>query len=98
MFFYKLHRSRAENYELVLGICDKELAGKELRKNPKFMVSRDFYCDKECNEEEAIKLMKKCTIANLVGKNIVKLALEKNFITKENLILIEGIPHAQFFK
>ena len=57
MFCYKLHRTRAENYELVLGICDKELVGKVLRKNPKFLVNEKFYSEKECDEEEAVKLM-----------------------------------------
>lgn len=98
MFCYKLHRSRVEKYELVLGICDKDLLGKELRKKPKFVVNRKFYFEKDCNEEEAVKLMRRCTTANLVGKRIVELAIEKNFITKENIMLIEGIPHAQFVK
>ena len=69
-----------------------------MRKSPKFVVNKDFYCGEECDEEKAVKLMKDCTIANLVGKRIVELALEKNFITKENVILIEGTPHAQFVK
>ncbi len=97
MFCYKLHRARAENYELV-GICDKELVGKVLRKNPKFLVNEKFYSEKECDEEKAIELMQRCTTANLIGKRIIQLALEKKFITKENIILIKGIPHAQFVK
>ena len=98
MFCYKLHRTKVEKYELVLGICDSELAGKVLRKNPEFKVNKQFYCDKECGEEKALELLEECTIANLVGKKIVKLALDKNFITKENVILIQGIPHAQIVK
>ena len=98
MFCYKLHRTRSERYELVLAICDKELVGKTLRKDPEFVVSKEFYYEKECVEEKAVKLMKTCTIANLVGKKIAKLALGKKFITKENVMLIEGIPHAQIIK
>jgi len=98
MFCYKLHRTRIEAYELVLAICDKELVGKKLRKEPEFEVNENFYCDKECDAEKALKLIKDCTIANLVGKKIVALALEKKFITKENIILIGDIPHAQIIK
>ena len=98
MFCYKLHRSRPGRYELVLAICDKELVGKELRKDPSFKVSKEFYCEKECDEEEAVELIKKCTTVNLIGKKIVQLALERKFITQENIILIGGIPHAQFIK
>ena len=88
MFYYKLHRSRSEKYELVLGMCDKKLLGKELRKDPSFKVNKKFYFEKECDEEKATQLMKDCTTANLVGEEIVKLALEKKFITPENIILI----------
>jgi len=98
MFCYKLHRIRIDGHELVLAICDKELVGKELRKNPMFKVNKNFYSDKECDEKKAVELMKDCTTANIVGKRIVKLALEKKFITQENVILINGIPHAQFVK
>ena len=98
MFYYKLHRNRSEKYELVLGICDEKLVGEKLRKDPKFVVNKDFYYEKECDEEKALELMKKCTIGNLVGKKIVELALSKKFITRENVILIGDIPHAQFIK
>jgi len=98
MFCYKLHKSRSENYELVFAACDKELVGKKIRKNPEFEVKKEFYFDKECDEEKVLKLMGDCTIANLVGEKIVKLALKRNFITKENVILIDGIPHAQIIK
>ena len=60
MFCYKLHRNRSENYELVLGICDKRLVGKVLRKNPMFLVSKEFFSGEECGEEKAVELMKKC--------------------------------------
>ena len=98
MFCYKIHRTKVEKYELVVGICDKELVGKVIRKDPEFKVNERFYFEKECDEKKAIELLNDCTIANIVGKKIVKLALDKNFITKENIILIKGIPHAQIVK
>jgi hypothetical protein len=98
MFCYKIHRSRAEKYEIVLAICDKELKGKKLRENPEFLIDKKFYGEEECEEEKAIELLEKCTIANLTGKKIIKLALDKNFITRENIILIGDVPHAQIVK
>ena len=98
MFCYKFHRNRSENYELVLGICDKELAGKILRKDPEFKVGKKFYCEKECDEEGVLELIKRCTIANLVGKKIIELAIRRKFIIKENVILIGDTPHAQIVK
>ncbi len=98
MFCYKTHRSRSEKYELVLGVCDKELVGKVLREDPVFRVDEKFYGKKECGEEKILILMKNCTIGNIVGEKIVKLALKKKFITQKNVILIGDVPHAQFVK
>ena len=97
MFCCKVHKIYGKN-ELVVAVCDKDLVGKELRKNPSFKVSKEFYFDKECDEEEAVELMKKCTAANLIGEKIIQLAIERKFITQENIILIGDIPHAQFIK
>ncbi len=82
----------------VVAICDKELLGKAIRKDPEFKVEKSFYFDKIVREKEAIDLIKNCTIANIIGKKIVKLAIDKKFITKENVIMIGDTPHAQFFK
>lgn len=97
MFCCKIHKVYESN-ELVVAICDKELLGKEIRKDPIFRVNEKFYFQKNCDEKEAVELMGKCSIGNLVGKKIVELAIEKKFITKENVILIGNIPHAQFVK
>lgn len=42
--------------------------------------------------------MKRATIGNLMGKEIVELANQNGFIIMENVIFINGIPHAQFVK
>jgi hypothetical protein len=61
-------------------------------------ISEKFYGGKLIDEEKAIKLLNKATIGNLMGKNIVELASKNGFIVKENVILIDGVPHAQFVK
>lgn len=95
MFCSKIFR---EKYELVVAICDEELIGKQLRKKPPFKATENFYFEKKIDEKKALELMKKATIGNLLGKKIVDLALKNKFITEENLILIGGVPHAQFVK
>ena len=64
----------------------------------KIKVSKNFYGGRKINEKIALVLLKKATIANLFGKKIVELALENGFIEKENIILINGHPHAQIVK
>jgi uncharacterized protein len=87
-------------FEILIAICDEELIGKkiEIEKNFSIFVSERFYREKLIEEEEALKLMKEATIGNLLGKRIIKLAIEKNIISSESVILIGGIPHAQFIK
>jgi len=74
------------------------LIGKEIRKNPKFRVEKDFYFEKYIGERKALELMRRATIGNLVGKRIIKLALKKKFISEENVMFIGDVPHAQFIQ
>ena len=82
----------------MVAICDKNLLGKEIGKEFKIKVKEEFYGGELVDEDKAVELMKKATISNLLGKEIVKLALEKKFITKENIMFIDDIPHTQFLK
>jgi hypothetical protein len=86
-------------YDLVVAICDEGLIDQEIDcKKFKVKISKDFYGGKKVDEDVALRLMEKATIGNLIGKNIVDLAEKKGFITRENVISINGIPHAQFVK
>jgi hypothetical protein len=95
MFWSKVFQTK---YDLVVAICDEELLDKEIDKKLKIKVSKNFYGGKLIDEENALKLMRKATIGNLIGKRIVELAEKNGFITKENIILINGVSHAQFIK
>jgi hypothetical protein len=95
-FWSKIFRTK---YEIVVAICDEELIEKRL-KSKKFEVkiSKNFYGERLIDENEAVRIMNIATIGNLFGKNIVKLAEKYGFISKENVIFIKRIPHAQFVK
>ena len=81
-----------------MAICDKNLLGKKIGKELKITVSEAFYGGDLIDEKKALELMKKSIICNLLGKNIIKLAIEKKFIMKENIMFIGDIPHAQFVR
>jgi len=96
MFYLKTFWTK---YNLLVAICDKELLGKSLKfKDVDVKVSKKFYGGRIVEEKECIEIMEKATIGNLIGKRIVEVALKKGFITKENILYINGIPHAQFVK
>jgi len=95
MFWTKCHS--VKEYFLV-AICDKNLLGKKIGNKLKVKVEEKFYGGEIIDDAKALELMKKANICNLLGKKIIKLAIEKKFITKENIILIGDIPHAQFIQ
>jgi hypothetical protein len=96
-FWSKLIKTK---FETLVAICDEELVGKEIKieRNFKTFVSERFYKEKLIDDKEALKLMEEATIGNLLGERIIKLAIENNIISPESVILIGGIPHAQFIK
>jgi len=91
MFWSKLHR--IENQKII-AICDKDLIGKKLEID----LKKSFFCDKEIDEKKAIELLFKSDIGNLFGKKIIDLATRKGLIDSKNILLIGGVPHAQYIR
>ncbi len=84
---------------MLLAACDAELIGKTLREGKiVFHINEKFYKGVKVTVEEAVALMKQSTIVNLVGKKIVKGAIEAGLVHPEAVLLIQGIPHAQIVK
>jgi hypothetical protein len=96
MFWGKVFQTK---YEIVAALCDENLLEKTIeRKGVKIKISKHFYGGKLIDEERAVKVMNEATIGNIIGKEIVEVAKKNGFISRENVILIDGIPHAQFVK
>lgn len=95
MFWCKVYTTR---YDLVVAICDEDIIDTEIDKELKIKVSKNFYGGKLIDEKFALLLMKKATIGNLMGKNIVKLAEKNGYVLRKNIIMIKEVPHAQYVK
>lgn len=104
MFWAKVF---ATKHDLVLAVCDEELIEKELKMKMnankkkdilKVKVSKNFYGGMLVNENVILRLMNRATIGNMMGARSVALAEKNGFIVKENIILIDEVPHAQFVK
>jgi hypothetical protein len=89
-------RSVRHGRDIVVAVCDAELLGKTLKggKTP-FVVSERFYKGTLCDLTEAIEAICRATIVNIVGKKIVKAAIEKRMIRESAVIYIGETPHAQ---
>jgi hypothetical protein len=85
--------------DLLIGACDEKLIGKKFIDGEfQIDVSKEFYDGKRIDLNTLKKFLKDATIANLVGKETIKCAIEIGLIDPECVIKIKGIPHAQMVR
>jgi hypothetical protein len=85
--------------ELIVAICDSELLGKKFSEGKLTIDIRDsFYGNTKASLKYGLERLKKATIANIVGEKIVGAAINEGLISRESVIFIGGIPHAQVIK
>jgi len=83
--------------DILVAACDTELIGKTLEHGEiKFEVSRNFYYGIRGDEKLLETHLRKATIANLVGKRCIGCGIRIGLISKENVLNIGEVPHAQF--
>jgi len=85
--------------DLLIGACDEKLLGKKFE-DGKFQidVSMDFYGGERISPDVLKKYLEEATIANLVGKETIKCAIEAGLIDPDCVIKINGVPHAQMVR
>jgi len=86
----------AQGSDLLIGACDEKLIGKKFEEG-KFQldVKKDFYDGERITSDVLKKFLEDATIANLVGEETVKCAIESGLVDPDSVIKIKGIPHAQ---
>lgn len=93
MIYIKIHTTPGS---FITAACDKEIIGKIFREGKVVLnVSERFYKGELVDEKEAGKYFLDAVNLNIIGKNSVRIALDMNLISKESIIIIEGVPHAQ---
>lgn len=95
--YIKIHYTgRRFNNRFVIAVCDEDLLKKTIDDGKiSITVSEHFYKGEKRNELEVIEILKDATNVNLIGENAVNAGLKAGIISKENIIRIKGIPHAQ---
>jgi len=95
MILVKIHNSGTSE---VICLCDSDLLGKKFSQdNMQLNITERFYKRVEMPENKMFSLMKTSRNLNIVGKESIAFALKHHFITKESVITIKKIPHAQVF-
>ena len=96
MISIKIYR---QGKDLLIGACDEKLIGKKFEEG-KFQinVTKEFYDGQRISPDVLKKFLEEATIANLVGEETIKSAIEAGLIDEDCVIRIKGIPHAQMVK
>jgi uncharacterized protein len=81
----------------VVAACDEELLGQKLVDGKlRLHVNPDFYDGIAGDEETLEAYLRTSTIANLVGRRTVDVAIKLGYVQPQNVLLIGGVPHAQW--
>lgn len=94
-FYYGVYR---HGHELLVAVCDEDTLDKIFfsgEKGVKLEVKNSFYGRNKGQKEEVLSHMKNATILNLVGKEIIEIALEEGLISKGCVLAIGDTLHAQ---
>lgn len=85
--------------DLLIGACDEELIGKKFEDGKlQIDVSKSFYDGERISADVLKKFLEDATIANLVGEETVKCAIELGLVDPSCVLKIKGIPHAQMVR
>jgi len=99
MAMSKVYIKKYKEKNSLIAICDKDLLNRTFREGRlKLEVKEDFYGNELCTVEEAICLLDKAELANLVGERIIDAAIRNDLVDPQAVIHIEGIPHVQIMK
>ncbi|MDY6931155.1 MAG: DUF424 domain-containing protein [Halobacteriota archaeon] len=82
--------------DTIVAVCDKGLIGKKFTQGEIVLnISEGFYKGSIAKDVDVVDALRSATIANLVGPEAVKCAIDNGFVDECNVIMIDGVPHAQ---
>ncbi len=93
--YMKIHEN---GKNVVVAVCDEELLNKNLSSDGvKIDINKSFYGEKSFEYEEVSNALSNATIANLFGEKSVECGINEGLVESENVVEIDGVPHAQIF-
>ncbi len=85
----------------VASICDKDVFGRTLEDSErgiKITIGTPFYGGELMELDEALDIIKRSTIVNLIGNKIVEAAITHGLIVESAVIEIQGVKHVQIIQ
>lgn len=82
--------------DVLVAACDEDLLGESFSEGDvSISVKETFYKGKKEPVGELISYLKNASIVNLTGKEVIKAAVDAGFVRRENVMMIDGVEHAQ---
>ena len=82
----------------MVNICDEELLDKTVHsKNLSVHISKEYFGHELMNEQDTIDILRKCPMANLVGKRIIDKVLSEKLASPHAVKTIEEVPFLMIY-
>ena len=83
---------------LMINICDEELLGTNIvSESLNINITKDFF-NELTNEKEICSLLKRCSIANLIGRRVIEKTLSLGLAKRDSIKIVSDIPFLMIFK
>lgn len=84
---------------LLVAACDTDVLGKTFQNGDvEFTVNEEFYGGEETDENAVRESLASADIANIVGHDVVSLAIDAGLVDEANILELDGTVHAQFMR
>ncbi|WP_366070077.1 DUF424 family protein [Methanothrix sp.] len=85
--------------EVLVAVCDSELLGQRFTENElQLEVSASFFGHELASAAMLERALEEATMANFVGERAVAWAIEFEYVDRENVLRIDGVPCAQMVR
>jgi len=85
--------------EVLVAVCDSELLGRRFTENElQLEVSVSFFGQELASAAMLERALEEATMANFVGERAVSWAIAFEYVDRENVLHIDGIPCAQMVR
>ncbi|AKH98570.1 DUF424 domain-containing protein [Halanaeroarchaeum sulfurireducens] len=90
---------RQTDQGLLVTACDPDVLGETFEDGDvSITVSDEFYGGESRDEDAVVEALSRATVANLVGRDVVELAIEAGYVDEANVLEVDTTLHAQFLR
>jgi len=90
---------RSTDEGLLVAVCDDGVLGETFEDGDvSLTVTEEFYGGETVDEQAVIDSLARASVANIVGREAVALAVRKGFVDEANVLDVGSTRHAQFLR